>query len=446
MNLKPFVASMFVLGLASSPAMAAGNNTEHMQMQLDAMKSKIAKMESVVNTNSAGGFQQEGWFNRIKISGEANIDARWANRSPINFGLGADGRVRDQSATDLTVNNASLFVDATVNSWTSVHVGLLYQDTNNFSRILGFPVVPTSQFNPQLAMNNFNSVLDEMYVRIGDFSRTSIYGQVGKMSIPFGDYKRFSAVVPFTQLLTETRQTAIQLGFVDGSGFNGAVYVFRGSPKVGDVAGGFQTTSRVQNFGVNLGIANTTDKMGYKFGVGYLRNMADVKYINDRIGNAANVLGANAYNKPVGGLSVDGAVSMGAFDANAHYVTALQTFDARDMQYVNGQSVAVAAQPRAWGVELGYSFKVIGDHQSRVALGYQESKHTGGIIRANSGAPTFVNGGLNIPKRRFVADYAVNVSKNADIAVALYNDRDHNVGGTNKTATTGVVRLSVKFS
>jgi hypothetical protein len=428
MNLKPFVASMFVLGLASSPAMAS-YSSENTQMQLDAMKSKIAKMESIVNTNSAGGFQQEGWFNRIKISGQANIDASWGNRSPVSFGRGSDGVQRDSSAQDLTLSNANLLIDAAVNSWTNVHVGLLYRDTNSSNR-----------FNPQLSSNNFNSVLDEAYVRIGDFARTPIYGQVGKMYVPFGDYKRFPIVTPFTQLLTETRATAVQLGFVDGSGINGAVYVFRGASKAGDLdTRGVATTSRVQNFGVNLGIANTTDKVGYKFGVGYLRNMADVKYINDRIG-AVNTVTSGTYNNPVGALSVDGAIAVGAFDANAHYVTALQTFDARDVQYViNG--VATAAKPRAWGVEAGYSFKVIGDHQSRIAVGYQASRQTGGI-------QTFVNGGLNIPKQRWIADYAVNVSKNTDVGVAVYNDRDHDTsgGGTGRNATVGVVRLSVKFS
>jgi hypothetical protein len=444
MNLKPFVASMFILGLASSPALAS-YNAENTQVQLDAMKSKIAKMESIINTNSAGNFQQPGWFNRINVSGQANIDFRAANRSPINFGLGADGVLRDQSAQDLTLNNANLFVDARVNSWTQVHVGLLYQDTNNFTRVLGLPVVPSSQFNPQISVNNFNSILDEAYVRIGDFERTPIYAQVGKQYIPFGDYKRFPMVVPFTQLLTESRQTAVTLGFVDGSGFNGAAYIFRGSPNVMNTAGGALTTSRVQNFGVNLGFANTNDKIGYKLSAGYLRNMADVKYINDRIGTGANSLSTNSYNSPVGALSVDGAIAIGAFDANAHYVTALQTFDARDVQYVSN-GVAQAAKPRAWGVELGYGFKVIGDHQSRISVGYQASRQTGGIIGATTGRPVTVNGGLNIPKQRWVADYTMNVSKNADVGVAVYNDRDHNIGGTNRTATTGVLRLAVKFS
>jgi len=450
MNLKPFVASMFILGLASSPALANTYSAENTQAQLDAMKSKIAKMESIINTNGPGNFQQPNWFNRISISGQANLDARWGNRSPINFGLGPDGVLRNQSATDLSVNNANLYFDAAVNNWTKVHVGLLYRDTNNFSSVAGIASVPSSQFNPQLGNNNFNSVLDEAFVRIGNFEKTPVYFQGGKQYIAFGNYKQFPMVVPFTQLLTQSNQTAATIGFVDGSGFNGAAYIFRGAPKMGDIAapgvvGGFPTTSRVQNFGVNLGIANTNDKMGYNFSVGYLRNMVDVKYIRDRIGSNANAIGPGAYFNPVGALSVDAGIAVGAFDANAHYVTALQTFDARDMQYVSAGR-AVAAKPRAWGIELGYGFKVVGDHQSRVSVGYQASRQTGGIINAGRVTQTTVNGDLNIPKQRWVADYTVNVSKNADVGVAVYNDRDHNSGGTNRSATVGVLRLAVKFS
>jgi hypothetical protein len=414
MNLKPFVASMFVLGLASSSAAVASTDT---QSQLNAMKDKIAKMESIIQTNQGGGFQQPKWFDRISISGLANVDAFASNKQPADY--------TDGFSTSLNLNNANLFIDANVNEWTKVHIGLMYRDA---------PLRDRAELIAQANQNNFNSVLDEAYVRLGNFAKTPIYATLGKQYVDFGVYNRFPITKTFTQILTETRGTAATIGFVDTSGFHGSAYVLSGMQRAGSAD---DSTTRLRNFGLNLGVANTTDSFGYKFSAGYLRNMADVNYISALANVISNgIHGVDArYRKEVGAMSVDAAISSGAFDANAHYVSALQNFDVADLSIMDGNTQR-GAKPSAWGLEAGYSFNVYNGRPSRLSVGYQGTKEAGGSV------------GLSLPKTRYVANYTFNVSKNADVGVEIYNDRDYSVsnGGVDRNATVGVLRLGVKFS
>ena len=120
MKLKLLVTTMIVAGAVSVNAFA-----DDTQMQLDAMKAKIAQMETAMNANSAGAnLPSDGWFNRISVSGMINVDANAAqNYSPVNFVT--------KHPSNLTVNNANLFIDAKVSDWTNAHVGLVYASGNN---------------------------------------------------------------------------------------------------------------------------------------------------------------------------------------------------------------------------------------------------------------------------------------------------------------------------
>ncbi|MFU8797350.1 MAG: LbtU family siderophore porin, partial [Gammaproteobacteria bacterium] len=270
----------------------------------------------------------------------------------------------------------------------------------------------------------------------------------GKQYVQFGDYERFAMTKSFTQLMTETHGTAATLGFVDASGFNAAAYVLRGNQKVSNAEGNVNPenpttnpTTLLQNFGLNVGMANSTDRVAYKVSAGYLSNMADIDYISNVLGpnKPAGSFAQGGYTKAVGALTVDGKISSGAFDANAHYVTALQEFHASDLVFKNASNSA--AKPSAWALEAGYSFKTMA-HDSRVSLGYQRTKQAGGFAGPDKA------GSLALPESRWIGSYKVNVSKHADVGVEVYNDRDYGVnnGGTDKNVTVGVLRLGVKFS
>lgn len=419
MTLKPIVASVLLLGLASSSAFAATPSNAGTQAQLDAMKAKIAKMEAVLQQNQGGGFQQANdWFNRITLSGEANVDGLIANRTRLTNS--------DRHSSDININNANLFVDFIASDWTKGHLSLAYQ-----------PKSPAYSYST--VANDDNFTVDEAYVTIENFTKSPFFFMAGRQYINFGDYHRYPMVASLPQLLQETRATAARVGFVDASGFNASASLFRGNTYEGE---GFNKTgaTRVQNFAVNAGFANQTDSLGYRVGVSYLRNMADVNYV----GNTSGLQGG--FKDKVGAISAYAGVNSGPFDAGVNYVTALQSFNKADIaRYINGASdTERGAKPAAWSVDAGYSFMTIG-HQSRVGLGYEGSKEASSVGVLNVMSHRLNTG---MPKSRYQANYTVNVSKYTDVGFQVYYDRDYGNadGGTGKNTLAGIARLAVKFA
>lgn len=415
MTLKPIVA-VLLLGLASSSAFAATASNAGTQAQLDAMKAKIAKMEAVLQQNQSGGYQQaDGWFNRITLSGEANVDGMLSNRSLVNDST--------HHSSDINLNNANLFVDFIASDWTKGHLSLAYQ-----RRAPSFSYYPTNASG-----ESFN--VDEAYVTIENFTKSPFFFMAGRQYVNFGDYTRYPMIPSLPQLLEQTRATAARVGFVDASGFNASASLFRGMADNAQYA----NTTRVQNFAVNAGFANQTDNLGYRLGVSYMNNLADAEFLG-----AATTF-ANGYVNRVGGLSANASVNSGPFDAAVNYVTALQNFNRGNLAYyVNGNASAErGAKPAAWSVDAGYSFMTLG-HQSRFGLGYEGSKEASRVGFTQTGASSPVG----MPKTRYDAKYTVNISKYTDLGVQINYDRDYNQndGGSGLNSLTGLVRLAVKFA
>ena len=417
MKLKPIVASMFVLGLVSGPVMAAVPYDPNVLPAVDAERAKVAKMEAVIEQNQAGYFQQPmDWFNRITISGQANVDAELASRSPITFANGY--------ASALILNNANIYVDALLNDWTTVHANFLYQDLSN-----GY-----FDFKSTRPLPVNSPTVDEGYVTIGNFARSPFYFRAGRQYVDFGNYNRYPMLASFTQVLSETSGTAATVGFVSPVGFNASAFLLNGAPRIGiggDPVSFGVARNRVRNFGVNAKFCSSTDFFGYEIGVNYLRNMADVNYI-------ANSIGSSYFNA-VGGIGASADIWTGPFDASVRFVTAVQRFSPFEAADVSGGIVKNGAEPSAWTIDAGYSFQVLA-HQSRFGLGYQGSSEAAAFFSPGSFG--------HLPQNRYLANYRVNISRWTDVGVEIWQDRDYSSSnaGTGTNATTGLLRLGVKFA
>lgn len=419
---------MMLLGLAA-PAFA-----DDTQSQLDSMKAQIAKMETIINQNQKPQIgQAQDWFNRITISGLINADAYFADRTP-NFkktasntaGVISGSETVDGATQNFALQNANIFAHAVVNDWTTADVSIMYQDNN-------------ANFVPRIGKK---TDLDQAYVTIGNFAKSPVYFRAGKFFEAFGMYERFPLITNPTQLLSETKATTAQVGFVLPQGFYGSVAAFRGLPKAsngnvltqnattGDITGHSNLDNgrtRVQNGVANLGYMYATDNFGTKIDVGYIYNMADVNYMASSL---------PAYTKAFGGISASVDVRYNAFDAGLRYVGATQ--ESQDLVGTNGH---LGAKPKAFGIDAGYTFPVLA-HSSRIGVGYQATKQAALV----GGSSSFDFNGL--PKNRWYADYMVNVSKWTDVGVAVYRDKDYAQSdlGTGNKATVGVLRLSVKIA
>lgn len=454
MKLKPIVASLMLLGLAA-PAFADDSTANAAtQPQLDSMKAQINTMQAIINQNSVGGFDQPcDWMNRITVSGMINVDGYYSNRTQT-FGFDPRGTSRVEpilppgpgdrdtfgnggNTNNLDINNANLIVDALVNDWTNVHINVLHTDRTN------------DAFTPWL--NNVNATFDEAYVTIGNFCQSPVYFRAGREYIPFGVYQRYPMVMNPTQMLTETRATAAQLGFVSPVGVYGSLYAFRGLASDDDVnfvAGGEVQRPRVANWGADLGYAycDNVNDWNTKLDAGWIRNMADVNYIAQNLGNN--------YEDQVHGLSLSADFGFQAFDASLRYVKALGDFDRQDIAEFDknrfgGVGDVENARPSAYGAEVGYSFAVVNNHSSRVAVGYQHTKESSSnVFPGFPGISVASVGGFGMPQERYYGSYTVNVSKWTDVGFELYHDRDYSTRhfGTGKNATAAAVQLGVKFA
>ena len=425
MKLKSVVASMLALGLASGATLAATTNTVS-RAEFDAMKDQVAKMEAVLNQHQKGSAakqesaQTNDWANRITISGQIDVTTFWAADDHFRY------QRNSNSNSGVELPNANIFIDAVVNDWVKAHAGL-HVDHN---------VDRDGLANVYDALYNYdsNSWMDEAYVTVGNFAQSPFYVRAGREYVPFGMYDRNSITPSLTQMLTQTRANALQAGFVTANGFNGAVYAFNGTELDKNVG-----KRRVNNFGANLGFANSYNDVSYKASVGYIYNMGDVNYIHSGLESLTNPTGTQDH--VVGGVSLDGSLQAGAFDASAHYVTALKKFHRAEVSYIDNSGFH-GAKPSAWGVDAGYSFATAG-HDSRLGVGYQRSSQAN-----NVGPEVLWVLHYAMPKQRYVAQYDVNVAKNTDLGFQVYHDLDtkSDDGGFGNKNTTGVVRLSVKFA
>ncbi|OGT69129.1 MAG: hypothetical protein A3I12_07315 [Gammaproteobacteria bacterium RIFCSPLOWO2_02_FULL_38_11] len=445
MKLKPIVASMLVL--VSGPVLAAASDNANTQAQLDAMKANVAKLQAIVEQNQPGGFTQDGWWNRITLSGLTYIDAIASNKTPAlssattnrlvtnldSFG-GASG-----GATTISVTTANLFVDATVSDYTKAHLDFAYNS---------YPINQTHQY--QVAQ----PLLNEGYVILGNFNKYPYYLMAGVENVQFGEYDVYPMVYSFTQLLSQTKANAATAGFVDcGTGFNAAIFGFQGIPGQASKVTGI-TPHHLNNYGAKVGLKNSYDNWGYNIDVDYLNNMADVNYVQTTGGSNLNLggpvyqsttvtgsLAANGYHNRVGGIAVDADLFGGPFDAKLRYVQTLERFSNLDVQYYKNSTLQTyGAEPWAAGLDLGYSFLTM-QHQSRVGLSYQQSGEAAGV------------GAFGIPQYRYEGQYMVNISRFTDLGFDLYYDSDYagnqlgtTAFGNHHNATTGLIRLGVKFA
>lgn len=471
MKLKTMVASLITLGL-SGPVLAMQPYMIDPSYQMDVMRYQVNKLDSILDRNQPGGFDQPcGWTCRINVSGWINADAYLANKPPVFWQFAPDydpalpvlpednpliiptsGR-----ASDLLLNNANLFVDARVNNWVTANMSVVYSSLSGIPGSTG-PYNIANSFFVYHPLNR--TVIDTAYATIGNFQASPIYFRLGKEYIPFGAYDPYGFVTQEnpTQLFTEITAPAAQLGFIVPNGLYGSLYTFAGKPKFSDDG----STRRIQNGGVDLGWGFRWFNSKFDINAGYIANIADSNFLSsyylNQIIEGTTVPGLP--NEKVPAWNVNADVTFGPFDVNGHYIQTTRSL--ANPFFLSGRSApdlpvlanppAQLGKPNVWGLEAGLTFPVMA-HQSRVAIGYQKTTHLA----------TF------LPQRRIYADYMVNLAKWFDVGIAIFQDRDYNIGegaitntilgnriqpigtvihpgATGNKSTVGQLRASIKFA
>ena len=417
--LKPVVvASTMLVASLSAPAFA-----NHMNYAATPESHALNNIASIADRNSpksdVPGFN---WEKRLTVGGLLNVDTVYSQRS-WNFFATPDFEVPNFAAnsvhaSDIVVNNANVFLDAKINNVTTAHIGLAFTQRPGDQ---GSTLEADETYNIQVksGIQSPDLSVDEAYLSFNDCS-SPFYLQAGRKFTSFANYNPYPITYSLTQLLSQTDEEVLELGYMSNNGFHGSLYAFNG-PFSGQV--GASDSSRIRNYGVDLGYNAQYDNIDYNLGLGYVKDIRDASFVSQQLN-----FFVNADSRSAAGYAIHADMNNGPLVVKGDYVAAVRQI--------------IAASPsntRAWayGLEAGYGFDSMG-WGSVASVGYQRS-----------GDSFF----LGMPRSRVLADYTVEVSKNAKVTLEYTRSQDHKASvvdtsgynATNNRSNTATLRIGVSL-
>jgi hypothetical protein len=283
------------------------------------------------------------------------------------------------SKTDVDLATAQFDLVAEVSPWITTAAFFNYE---NDSPVTGARI------------SNSRVKLSRGFLTVGNLDKSPVYFTVGQIYVPFGLYSSFMVTTPVTATLAKVRTRAALLG-IETNGFYGSLYAFRGDSFVSN-------NGIINQWGANAGYSGKSNVgFNYGFGAGYIANMADSEGMQFTGGSnfpGFSIMPAiQKLRDTVPGADVHFELGFNPFHSGlsdsplnfvAEYVTAMRSFDARDLSFNNS-----GAKPSALNLELAYDFSIMG-------------KHTG--ISAGAGH-TWDSLALNIPEQSYYAALNSNI-------------------------------------
>ncbi len=451
MKLKLVVASMSVLGLVSCPAFAATHHKhkhhakkevavasadykdykDMVPVEVCPIADQYTTMLEAMGQNMGRAKPNEGCHKLLSIAGGVNFDAKWGNRS-----MGYQG----ENTQRISLNDVYVNLYGNVNEWVKAFGSISYNNASGVEGLFpGFGVFAqkAGQYSNVYPVNTLT--LEQGYALIGNFDQSPLFLKLGKFYQDNGRYLIHPITRSTTQVLTESLQTAAQVGFLTGMGFHGDIAAFdnallgRGSyPLL--TRQGHKTT----DYTAALGFDHVTDALSFGVNVSYIYNMDGVNDVAQAISQYQSLNFATtggSYRNRVGAAAIDAYIGTGPFSLNGDYVSAVNSFSNNDLGS-KGQSVVVAgtgsgAKPWAGNIQAGYGFNAWSKNQN-VYLGYQASGDAVAIF---------------LPKNRWLVGYNVDMWKNTNLGLELDHDNDYSTsdGGTGNNSNLISFRAAVKF-
>ncbi|QMU61136.1 MAG: LbtU family siderophore porin [Gammaproteobacteria bacterium] len=293
--------------------------SETINQQNDVIEEKSKQIEELVQNSNTNSESDDGWFNKIEISGVTEVEAGYNDPD--------DG----ESSSDIVLATAELSVAAEVNEWVSAETVLLFEEDDTDLEV------------------------DVAIVTIANPNKPWFVSS-GLMYEPFGMFETNLISDPLTLEIAETRETSVLAG-IEHNGFSGGVYVFNGDlSEKGD--------DDIDNFGAFAGYMQENENSSFAINLGYINDIGDSDNLQDVIQDNIDAA-AVEYSDQVGGFSIDGIFTYGPFNVIAEYIMATDDFEANELTYRTG-----GAEPEAFNIEVGYSFNV-GGVPMTAALAYQ---------------------------------------------------------------------------
>jgi hypothetical protein len=325
--------------LVFSPAFAQGMTNDELMQELRAMNARIIELEAEVQAlkvplraskekhmvkatgenNLADRVRQieerigeapvlGSWTENIKISGLVEVEAGYEDMTLASS-------VTDEDLSDITLATVELGVDVDIAKHVKGHVLLLWEEDD------------TEPLD-----------VDEAFITLDGQDVIPFYLSVGKMYVPFGNFESHFISDPLTLELGETRESAMNIGYVNdrveisAAIFNGDI----DEADDDDHINGFVGTARL------MMPENSLPGVDLTVGVSYISNIADSDGLEGEMANSSvddSVAGFGAFLN---------ASLMDRFFFEAEYVGALDEFEAGELSFDGGQEF----QPKTWNFEF----------------------------------------------------------------------------------------------
>jgi len=418
--------------------------------------SKSASQMIVDSMNNTPVFPGKTIGDHFTLSGMLNFDAFYNSEKGYLTTEQAGASQTIDNGSDLALSlEGTAQIDAQANDWISAHLGVFYATQVQPVGISGtsydaynggqddYSLAPT-RYYPYPYENAEGLSVEELYAKVGNANKAPVSISAGLKYLPFGRYNRYQPMPSLTQQLTELRDPAVEVEFVQTTGgLYASGYLLNGLSKIE----GSSADVGLTNFGFTAGFARLDSPVRYSVAGYYLNNLSDV-------GNIAQFLSAQSgYHNRVGAWGADAMVGSGPFGLGVQYVSAIGHFNVADLAWQTSYASSVptleGASPSAFNIVGSYDFKFNHNYNSKLAVSYQrsdEAQTTMGASTSEAGAPAFT-----LPKERIEADYAIQVLADVhglpDTVLGFEVNRDRafsiNNGGTGNIAYTAMVRLSV---
>ncbi len=252
---------------------------------------------------------------------------------------------------------------------------------------------------------------DSVFVTFGDLTVVPWYLTIGQTYLPFGQYSTYDVIrVPMTRILFRTIARDVTLGYFDDL-LQISVFALKGDSHT-------DSGNNVNNYGMNLGIHFNIKEFDAKIAGGIIRNVADSVGMQAAFGDPANI---EQLHHVVPGVNANLNFTWKRWNLIGEYNQSLRPFDARDAAFSSNGINFKGARPKAFDVELAYSFN-IAKRPSSIAFSYSRS---------------YKALGFNVPKERMGLTWSYHLFRGNLLSIEMNSDKLYD---SNNRAAGNIVR------
>jgi len=288
------------------------------------------------------------------------------------------------SSSGLELATVELAVDAKAHPWVQGHVLFLYEEGDDD-----------------------DVVVDEAFITIGNSEESPYYLSAGRMYIPFGNFTTFMISDPLTLEMSETQETALQVGY-ESENWHSAIYAFNGDTSEGDAS------STIEQYGAHVGYNLAEESWNVAIDTSYTSSLFDSDLLAEEFEVAATE------GDYIPGFGVQGVLGVSNFTFIAEYITALEDLD------VEGNKI----NPYTFNVEGAVTVELVG-YETILALAWQNSDDLAGIL----------------PEQRFMASIGVSLFEDTTLTLEYAYDKDYDEhdGGSDDNSKSLTAQLAYEF-